>query len=72
MSHITRDDLYRILLDSHLLPELKNGPTAVMLSHDGKPCSVSLEYSHGDVIARSDSFTYTYRYPDDRKEMDPQ
>ena len=67
MPCINRKDLWQTLLENQLLPELKNGPTAVMLSVNGAPCRVSLTYDHGLVIAESDSFTYTYPYQVDLK-----
>ena len=67
MPHINRNDLYQTITEAHLLPELKNGPTAVMLFHNGEQCLVSLEYSQGNIIAKGDSFTYIYKYPDNLK-----
>ena len=63
MPYVDRDALYQTLLDTQLLPELKTGPTAIMLSIHGELCRVSLTYDCDRIIAESDDFVYTYNYP---------
>lgn len=67
MPCISREELYQFLIKNQLLSDLKNGPTAVILSVSGESCRVSLKLDQGLVIAESDSFAYTYEYPDHLK-----